>query len=226
MNNIKEMKPFSAPLTLTETIYQHLKQAIADGVLQPGQRLQEKEIAEKFQISVTPVREAFLRLSTEGYLVNTARHEVLVSSHSAAEAMDLYEIVRVLDLHILKRYVKTVTTAQLDELKKMTAELGRYFESNDNQKYMLQNFAIHDRIWQAYENRAMYSMLSEITEKINVFRLHHHVMPFSDPTSFKKSYTDHLKLIEYIENKDMKNLKALILSHWGEELIPKTSEQA
>lgn len=224
--SIKDMKPFAAPLTLTETIYQHLKQSIADGVIQPGQRLQEKEIAEKFQISVTPVREAFLRLSAEGYLVNSARHEVLVSSHSAAEAMDLYEIVRVLDLHILKRYIKAVTAEQINELKKMTAELGRYFEENDNQKYMLQNFAIHDRIWQAYENKAMYNMLAEITEKINVFRLHNHVMPFSDPTSFKKSYADHLKLVECIEKKDLKNLKALVLSHWGEELIPKTDEQA
>ncbi len=226
MSAIKDLRPFEAPLTLTETIYQYLKKAITEGELHPGQRLQEKEIAEQFHISVTPVREAFLRLSAEDFLVNSARHEVLVKNHSAAEAMDLYEIIRVLDLYILSRFIKTVTPEQIGELKRMTEELGEYFKNKKNQEYMQLNFAIHGKIWESYENKAMSGLLGETIEKISVFRLHNHVMPFSDPISFKKSYTDHQKLVEYIEKKDMTKLQALVLSHWGEELIPKTDEPA
>lgn len=219
MSEKKTTGTFAVPPTLTETIYQYLKQAIADGELKAGQRLQEKDIAEKFHVSVTPVREAFLRLSAEDYLVNTARHEVLVSTHSAAEAMDFYEIIRVLDLYIVKKIILHLKPEDLAELKRMTEELGRDYESKDTQSYMKLNFDIHARIWRFYENKAMNDMLAEILEKLNVFRLHHHCMPYSDRESFRKSYSDHLKLIEYLEARDSKKLKELMLTHWGTELV-------
>ncbi|WP_003542526.1 GntR family transcriptional regulator [Desulfotomaculum nigrificans] len=51
-----------------EYVYQLLKSQILDLELKPGTSLSEKEISEKFQVSRTPVREAFLKLSQEGLL--------------------------------------------------------------------------------------------------------------------------------------------------------------
>jgi DNA-binding GntR family transcriptional regulator len=55
-------KRYERPATLSESIYVHLKKAIIEGSLKPGQRLLEKEFAELFKASTTPIREAFQKL--------------------------------------------------------------------------------------------------------------------------------------------------------------------
>jgi len=62
-----EKKIFEVPTTISETIYRYLRNAIIEGDLRPVQRIHEKEIAERFNISTTPVREAFQKLSAEKY---------------------------------------------------------------------------------------------------------------------------------------------------------------
>jgi DNA-binding GntR family transcriptional regulator len=212
------MKEYQAPLTLAETLYQQLKKAIAEGDLKPGQRLHEKEIAEKFKVSVTPVREAFLRLAAEKYLISDARHEILVNRHTIAEAMDLYEIIRILDLHATKKVLKTLTTEQISRLKEMTEELGAFYQTKNLQGYLEQNLKIHDAIWQACENKALYETLTQTLEKVAVFRKYNNFMLFPDHHSLDKSYQYHLKLIELLEHKNETELESLIRTHWGEDL--------
>ena len=53
-------------LSLRDEVYQNLKKSIINLELQPEERLYDKELAEKFGISRTPVREALKRLEDEG----------------------------------------------------------------------------------------------------------------------------------------------------------------
>jgi DNA-binding GntR family transcriptional regulator len=52
-------KPIELPGTISQAIYEYLKKAIIRGEYGPGRRLQEKEFAAMFNVSSTPVREAF-----------------------------------------------------------------------------------------------------------------------------------------------------------------------
>lgn len=215
---------FPITYTLAETVYNYLKKSISSGELKPGQRLHEKEIAEKFKISVTPVREAFLRLAAEKFLANNARHEVQVIKHSVAEAMDLYEIIRVLELYLIKKFVKTMTPEKLDELKRMTQDLAKFYDNKEAGNYLDMNLRIHKAIWKTSDNKAMYDTLVQTLEKTAIFRMHNNLMPFSDPKSWEKSLSDHTKLIEGLEKKDIKGLETVILSHWGEDFGPGEKE--
>lgn len=214
------MEEYQAPATLMETIYLHLKKALSKGDLKPGQRLHEKIIAEKFKVSVTPVRAALVRLTAEKYLINNARHEVLVNTHSYPETLDLYELIRVLDFYAVKKVLKDLTKDQLLCLKEMTRELGQYYRSRNFPEYMNQNLKIHNEIWKQCRNAALYETLSTKTERLYFFRKNIDYSHFPDHASFKKSYKDHLRLIGLLEKRDLPELELLIQSHWGEIIFP------
>ncbi len=63
----------NAFLSLKDHVYNYISQAINEGRLKPNEKINEKMIMEDLNISRTPVREAFLELSVEGYLENVPR---------------------------------------------------------------------------------------------------------------------------------------------------------
>jgi DNA-binding GntR family transcriptional regulator len=117
-------KMIKQPLTITETIFQFIKKSIINGEFKPNQRLHEKEIAELFNVSTTPTREAFQRLSAEKYLILNARKEVIVAGLSPEGIKELYEVIRVLDVFSTKKALEIITDKDISELKKMTDRLS------------------------------------------------------------------------------------------------------
>jgi DNA-binding GntR family transcriptional regulator len=214
-----KQKPLELPATIGQAIYDHLKKAIIRGELKPGQRVQEKEVASLFHVSSTPVREAFFRLAAEKFLTITARKEVLVRGTSDAEVRELYEVVRALDGHAMKKVIGDLTDHDLEKLRLMMTKLGEYYGAEDHQRYLEQNLRIHDRLWQACGNKYLYAALQQLMEKIAIYRRHSDFVPFADPVAMKKSYRDHLLIQEALECRDLDGLEKVIETHWGEEFI-------
>ena len=210
---------FQAPATLSEMIYQSLKKALIEGDIKPGQRLQEKEIAALFNTSSTPVREAFFRLAAEKYLVINARKEVLVQDTTPEEVHDLYEIVRALDILAMRKAVARMDDGDIEDLREMTAELGRLHDADDHQRYLEQNLRIHDRIWSCCGNPSLYETLTELMAQIAIYRRKTDFSPFSDPPALEKSFRDHREIFRFLEARDIAGLEKLIAAHWGEEFI-------
>ena len=87
----------SIPKTLSESIYNSLRTGIINNELKAGQRIYEKEIAKQYGVSTTPVREAFLRLSAEGYLSIDSHRKASVRKISYKELEDIFRVMGDLD---------------------------------------------------------------------------------------------------------------------------------
>ncbi len=210
-------KTLELPRTISETIYIHLKKAIVSGELKPGQRVQEKDIAALFNVSSTPVREAFFRLAAERYLAINARKEVLVQGASTEEVRELYEVVRALDLYAVKKIAGRLAETDVRTLEAMTRKLGEYYEANDHQRYLEQNLRIHDWLWRANGNISLHETLTQLMEKIAIYRKSNGFSPFADRKALDKSYADHVGILSALERGDRAALESIISSHWGEE---------
>ncbi len=210
-------KTLELPRTISETIYLHLKKAIVSGELKPGQRVQEKDIAARFNVSSTPVREAFFRLAAERYLAINARKEVLVQGASIEEVRELYEVVRALDLYAVKKIAGTLAEGDVHMLEAMTRKLGECYDANDHQRYLEQNLKIHDWLWRANGNASLHETLTQLMEKIAIYRKSNGFSPFADQKSLDKSYADHVGILNALERGDRAALESIISSHWGEE---------
>ena len=67
---------------LREVVSETLRDAIVNGVLQPGERLMEIQLAEELGVSRTPVREAIRKLELEGFVVMVPRRGTYVADLS------------------------------------------------------------------------------------------------------------------------------------------------
>lgn len=95
-------------LTLTDKIYQDIKDDINAKVFQPGEKLNIKELARKYDVSDTPVKQALQRLSDEKIVVNTPNKGMSVRTMNSHEMGDIFEIRRMLDTFLIKDIVTTL----------------------------------------------------------------------------------------------------------------------
>ena len=210
---MRTQKSPAAPSTISETIYQYIKQAILSGEFRAKQRILEKEIAKLFNVSQTPVREAMRRLSGEKYLIVTARKDNIVAGASWKEVQELYEVVSLLDFPAVTKAMENITQKDIDDLKKMTQKLKNYQEIEKSEIYLDLTLEIHDKIWSLCGNKFLYETLIHLKEKISFF-CKQGISPYPEEAALQRSFEDHNNLITGILNKDTEMLRQLIRRHW------------
>jgi DNA-binding GntR family transcriptional regulator len=111
-----------------------LRDEIQDGGLAPGTRLRQNEVAGRFGVSTTPVREAFAQLQAEG-LVRIDPHRGAVVFHPTAEdLLEYYEIREVLESlavrHAIERLTPAIAKKLIDRMRR-TTDARRWLRLND-----------------------------------------------------------------------------------------------
>jgi len=217
---------FQRPPTISESIYLFLKKEIIEGKFLPHQRLQPKEFAKLFNVSSTPVRDAFLRLVSEGYVVMNERKGFVVHEKTPAEVGQLYEIVRALDKAAVKGFMRAPKNKDIKYLKEMTLKLGEYYEEKNAQNYLRQNLKFHEKIWMECGNKLLCETLVQVMGKIAIYRMNIDFTPFSSRAAIEKSFKDHLDIMESLESGDISRLEQIIDHHWGEEFSAEETDSA
>ena len=207
------------PATISETIYWYVKKAVLDGEFKPNQRIQEKEIADLYHVSTTPVREALRRLAAEKFLSLDARRGVVVTPVSLEDIKELFQVVTVLDIFATKIALQALRPESLAELKQMTRELGESYQEKQILPYIKTNLEIHFKIWEYCGNKFLQQTLRDFGEKF-VFYSRQFFLLLPDPDAyFEKSYKDHLNLIAALEDKDEERVERILVSHWGKGFL-------
>jgi len=208
---MKEIK-FKHPKTINEIIYQFVKKEIINGNFNPKQRMQEKQIAERFGVSTTPVREAFQRLSAEGFLQITARREVIVAGATLEEIKNFFKVVGVLDSYATKEIIHKLCDEDIEELKKITDKLAEYYRNGKVNVYFKENLKFHNTLWKKCDNKFLYQSLANLAEKSAFYA---NQLAIHTPSYLDSSYKDHVDLIKAIEKKDNNEVERILIYHWG-----------
>jgi GntR family transcriptional regulator, carbon starvation induced regulator len=82
----------TVPGTRSDWVEERLRLAILQGDLEPGQRLHANDLAQRWDVSATPLREAFQRLASNGLVSMSPQRGARVASPSSEEATELYEL--------------------------------------------------------------------------------------------------------------------------------------
>ncbi len=220
---MRKINKIKAPKTISESVYAFLKKAIIEGDLKPSQRIQEKEIAQLFNVSTTPAREAFQRLSAEKYLTINARKEVSVVSISQEEIREMFEVVRVLDAFATKKAINNLSEKDIEDLKKMTNDLMNLSQEDKIGRYVKQNLKIHFFIWKRSGNKFLFNSLVELGEKFTFYSNQLFAI-IDNPSFLKRSCKEHLEIIDALEKKDSERVEKLLLVHWGGEGFLKNTQ--
>jgi DNA-binding GntR family transcriptional regulator len=121
--------------TMKNLIYTALRERIVFGELRPGERLVEADLATRFQVSKTPVREALLTLEAEGLVTMRAHRGATVSELSPEQYRDLQFARDALEFGAAREIVAAMTPALLAEAEAHLAEMVAAFEADDYRAY-------------------------------------------------------------------------------------------
>src|SRR5215831_17025492 len=106
-------------------VVKRLRQAILDETFQPGDRLGEIEVAEKFEVSRSPVREALVALEKEGTLFMSPYKGAIVRPLSAEEVLDIADLRLALISLALKSAYRHLSPADFDHAYDLAKRLTR-----------------------------------------------------------------------------------------------------
>jgi DNA-binding GntR family transcriptional regulator len=112
----------SSPLvrtSLAELVYDRLLDRMLSGSLPCGTHLNVADIARDLQVSPSPVREALLRLATEGLVANNTNRRATVISFPPAEVEALFQVRELLESGAARLAASRVTDAELGEMQEV-----------------------------------------------------------------------------------------------------------
>ncbi|WP_254684845.1 GntR family transcriptional regulator [Tateyamaria omphalii] len=107
-----------------EAAYAQLLQAIRAGEFAPGDRLRETDVADRLNLSRTPVREALRRLEADGIVEHRPRLGAVIRQLSHAELVELYEMRIVLERTAAEMAAKHAADAEVDALRDLNAAIA------------------------------------------------------------------------------------------------------
>jgi len=138
--------------------YERLLRAIDNGTLPPGSRLRESELATRFGISRTPVREALKRLEAQGLVTHEAHHGAVVASLNYSEITELYYLREVLEGTAARLAAVHATDTEIEILQEMVAA-DRKLIGGDPSELAYTNRKLHLQLHLSARNRFLNSVL-------------------------------------------------------------------
>jgi DNA-binding GntR family transcriptional regulator len=148
----------------SELAYQKLRQAIEAGELKPGQRLMEVELAERLEMSRTPVRDALRRLESEGMLTVEPRNGLVVASISRHAMLELYVMREVLEGTAARLCARNASDLEIMELQELVTR-EKHLHAN-LEALARHNRLFHEAVHRGAHNRYLEKSLSAVNDSM------------------------------------------------------------
>ena len=158
--------------TLREIIVEDLREAIVRQKIRPGERVTELEVAERFGISRTPIREAFRQLESEGFLTIVPRKGAVVSDIEEKDIRDFYEIKGVLEGYAARQAVERMTENDIVCLEQFNTEIEECAKRQDVSGMTRAHNAFHELILESCGNRRIQQVVASLVRQFLRFRFY------------------------------------------------------
>lgn len=156
--------------TAAEFVFERIKRDIIVGRLRPGQRLVERDLTERFQISRTPVREALKLLVRTQLAVNIPYRGVEVQRLSIDFARNLYDVRWGIEGLAAYLAADRASDDELAGIEQLFARIRNLTKKGERDDVMLLNHDFHRAIADAAHNELLTSRIEELWTNVNLVR--------------------------------------------------------
>lgn len=192
-------------------IYKEIKQAIILQKLKPNTQLVEKELAESFDVSRTPIRNVLRRLQYER-LVKIIEHKgAYVASSTIEEAKEVFEMRRILEAATVRKACRSSTDEQIRELEKMIEEEQNTYQHMDYIEATQMAGDIHLKIAEMAGNSYFYRYLEDLISVTYII-----ISIYGRLQAEKGTCRHHLCIFDAIKKRDEDLAEKLCIEHLRE----------
>ncbi|MET0964430.1 MAG: GntR family transcriptional regulator [Noviherbaspirillum sp.] len=201
--------PQPEKLNLADEVRQQLEDQINSGQLLPGDALDERELAARFGVSRTPVREAITQLAAQGLITTAPRQGILVARMSIKELLAMFELLAELEAICAKYCARRITESQRARLIDIHRTSLGHVESDNAEGYSQSNVDFHAVLYEACHNDFLAEQLRTVRRRTQMYRQN----SFLQPGRMRISYEDHGRVLDAILRGDAEAAQQHMLEH-------------
>lgn len=191
---------------LREIVLEALREAIVNGILEPGERMMEIQLAEEMGVSRTPVREAIRKLELEGFVVMIPRKGAYVAGVSYKDVKDVFEIRATLEGLAAGLAAEKATDDEIEQIERVL----HYEKEPDSLEAMVQaDTDFHALLYKASRNERLIQILANLREQIQRFR----TTSLAVPGRVKYAIQEHRDIADAIARHDVEEAENLAAAH-------------
>ncbi|PTM56596.1 GntR family transcriptional regulator [Desmospora activa] len=200
-----------------EATYQRLLDDILKLEYKPGEKISEKEISEKYEVSRTPVREAFQQLAKEGLLQIYPQKGTVVSMIDLELVEEARFLREQMEIAVLKLACKQFPQEKLAELEMNIKIQKLYLEERDFEKIFELDEAFHRTIFDGCGKLRIWQWIQQINIHFNRIR----VLRLAANVHWNDIYKQHCEILEAIQQQKVDQAEKLIRTHLTQVLFDK-----
>lgn len=163
------IRDFAQLRSLREAVYDHLSQLLNEGRLRPGSYLDLNALAEEIGTSRTPLRDALLRLESEGFVEILNRKGVRITRLTLDSIRHMYEILGALESTVLRSVASHITSEVVMRMERLNQEMAAALDDGDFSRYYAANLAFHDAYRNLSDNAEMKRLIILLKQRLYDF---------------------------------------------------------
>jgi DNA-binding GntR family transcriptional regulator len=193
----------------SKTIYHQLREEIINLFLVPGTNISEKEVSEKYNVSRTPVREAFVRLEQEG-LVHIYPQKGTVISLIDLDAVEEGRFLREhLERAVVKQACEEFPQEKIFALEMNLKFQKMYMQDHDHKKLFEADQEFHKIIFDACNKKRVWAIINDTSADFQRIRLLRLITDFT----WDNIYSQHKEIVEAIKNRMPERAEEVMKEH-------------
>jgi len=199
----------SGPSTTPQHALEGLRGAIVAGLLRPGQRVPQEEIAGQLGVSVAPVREALRILEQEGQVTYLPRRGYFVTTLQIRDLEEIYELRSVLEARAARRAMPSLDEDALERILVAARDCVNAVDAGDVSAELAANRRFHFAILDSPEHPHTMRLIRLLWDSTEAYR----ALYYNSPVERRSSIEAHDRIIEALREHDADQLVKELASH-------------
>jgi DNA-binding GntR family transcriptional regulator len=182
---------------------------ILEGTFSDGDRLDEVQLADQFNVSRTPLREAFQRLALSGLVEQIPRRGVFVRQPGPVELVEMFEVMAELEAACGRLAASRISDAALAELRHANTSCQRALDLRDSDEYYRENERFHAILYRESGNAFLENECKRLHRRLTPFRR----LQLRLRGRLKQSMAEHEAIVAALEQGEANRAADVVRSH-------------
>lgn len=154
------------PKALREKIYEKIRDDITYGIFTPGARVIEAELAQKYKVSRSPIREVLRQLESEGLITFETNRGTTIAKPSIKQVEEIYTLRRLLESYAARLTAENVKEEDIPYLRNLQKQLGIAAKNMDLRNWLYNNRLFHNFMADHCGNSNLIQVLGNLKRRV------------------------------------------------------------
>lgn len=195
--------------TISSIAQERIRHAILEGVLPPGSRIDQNQLARDLNTSLVPVREALKKLESDGFVQIIPRRGAFVANVSLGDVEDLYHARSVIEGSAGYEAALKLSEDDLSQLRRLYMQVNEALKKGDYDRFTRLNRQFHFVIFDAADSKYLSKVISGLWDLAERYR--HRSTLIKDRA--EAISVEHLAILDACEKREGDALRGAILDH-------------